>query len=236
MKAILSSSTFAHDLDPFHASGTAGGLTVSASGPQGSERDPVPGTLNEPDFFRIGYTGSVPLKSVTFLGETASPTAPGTRRPPLSDGIVFDPRPFSAAGPDFRDVGFPFTIGGTGGGLAAAGVRASYSVPAGTSGQYRHLTVTFDRKLKGGQSLRFGIDRDLATSPYGGSNEGNGADELGGAVFAPQRIIDPVGLTFVATRVDGKKIVGVVKNRLGKGYSPVDGYGLVDAEKAVLGR
>ena len=237
MKALLSKSTFAHDLDPFSASGSAGGLTVSASGPQGSERDPVPGTLNDPDFFRLSYSGSVPLKSVTFLGETASPTAPGRTRPPLSDGIVFDPRPFSAAGPDFRDVGFPFTVGGTGGGLAASSVRASFSAPFGAStGRYRHMTVTFGGTLRGGQSLRFGVDRDLAVSPYGGSNEGNGADELGGAVFAPQRIVDPIGLTFVAVRADGKKIVGVVKNRLGQGYSPVDGYGLIDAEKAVLNR
>ena len=237
MKALLSRSTFAHDLDPFSASGSAGGLTVSAAGAQGSERDPVPGTLNDPNFFRVSYTGSVPLQSVTFLGETASPTAPGRTHPPLSDGIVFDPRPFSAAGPDFRNTGFPFTVGGTGGGLAASTVRASYAKPFGaTAGTYRHLTVTFDKRLRGGQSLRFGVDRDLATSPYGGTNEGNGADELGGAVFAPQRIVDPIGLTFVAVRTDGKKIVGIVKNRLGHGYSPVDGYGLIDAEKAVLGR
>ncbi|GAA2753714.1 S8 family serine peptidase [Amnibacterium kyonggiense] len=235
MKAILSRSTFAHDLDPFESSGSAGGLTVSASGPQGSERDPVPGTLNDPRFFSVSYDGRVPLKSITLYGETASPTAPGAGDAKRSAGIVFDPRPFSATADSFRDVGFPFTVGGTGGGLRASTVRPSNSAPTG-SGQYRHLTLSFGSNLKSGQSLRFGVDRDLAVSPYGGSNEGNGADELGGAVFAPQRITVPIGLGFVAVRADGSKIVGTVQNRLGHGYSPVDGYGPVDAEQAVLGR
>jgi hypothetical protein len=97
------------------------------------------------------------------------------------------------------------------------------------------MTVHFRSGLKSGQTVRFGVDRDLATSPYGGSNEGNGADELGGGVFAPQRITVPTGLAFTAVRADGRTITGFVQNRLGHGYSPLDGYGLVDAQKAVLG-
>ncbi len=41
------------------------------------------------------------------------------------------------------------------------------------TGQYRHLTLNFASGLKSGQGLQFGIDRDLAISGYGGSNEGN---------------------------------------------------------------
>ena len=75
--------------------------------------------------------------------------------------------------------------------------------------------------------------RDLATSPYGGSNEGNGADELGGAIFMPQGTGSPRGMVFVATLSNGKKIAGVFTNRLGSGWSPVDGFGVINAEKAV---
>ena len=115
VRGRLQQSTFAHDLDPNHSAGRAGGLTVSADGPQGNENDVIPGSMTDTGFFDVRYTGSVPLRTITFLGEFASPTALGTRFPPLSDGIVFDPRPFDGASP-FRDVGFPFTIGGTSGG------------------------------------------------------------------------------------------------------------------------
>jgi hypothetical protein len=175
---------------------------------------------------------------VTFFGETASPTALGKRRPPYSDGIVFDPRPFDGETP-FRSDGFPFTVGGTSGGLAANEVAASFSVPGGgesVAGQFRRMTLKFQNTLKDGQGLQFGVDRDLAISGFGGSNEGNGADELGGATFLPQDKAIPFGMAFVARRADGTRIYGLMANRIGQGWTPLDGYGLVDAEKAVLGR
>ena len=104
------------------------------------------------------------------------------------------------------------------------------------AGQFRHLTLHFAKGLRKGQSLRFGVDRDLALSPFGDTSEGNGADELGGATFIPQRIVARSGLLFVATRADGGRIVGEMRNRIGFGWTPVDGYGLIDAEKAAFGR
>jgi hypothetical protein len=238
MRRLLSRSTFVHDLDPFHAQGSSGGLTVSANGPQGEERSALAGSLKNPRFFSLRYAGSVPLKSVTFYGATASPTANGTRHPPRSDGIVFDIRPFDPAATSFENVGFPFTIGGTAGGLNRRSVHASFSVPGrgvSVAGQFRDMRLTFANGLKPGQLLRFGVDRDLALSPYGDSSEGNGADELGGATFIPQRVVSRAGMVFTAVRVDGSKIRGVFTNRLGYGYSPADGFGLIDAQRAVLG-
>lgn len=234
----LEKSAFAHDLDPHHSGGRAQGLSLRADGPQGYEQDVVPGPMDDPRFFTMSYTGKVPLKSVTLYGETASPTALGTRNRPFSDGIVFDPRPFDGE-PSFRTDGFPFTVGATWGGLQRNKVSASFSVPAGgeaAAGQFRRMKVDFASGLRRGQALRFGVDRDLAVSGFGGANEGNGADELGGAVFLPQGYGTPRGLTFVAERVDGRKIRGVMSNRLGKGWTPLDGYGVINAEKAVLGR
>jgi hypothetical protein len=238
MRTRLQQSAFKHDLDPNHSGGRAGGLSLSADGPQGYEQDIVPGPMNDPRFFTMSYTGKVPLKSVTLYGETASPTAPGKRNRPLSDGIVFDPRPFDGEA-SFRPDGFPFTVGSTWGGLKSKHVAASFSVPArgeAAVGQFRRMTLKFRSNLKRGQALQFGVDRDLAISGFGGANEGNGADELGGATFLPQDIAVPRGLTFVAERADGKKIRGVMSNRLGKGWTPLDGYGVINAEKAVLGR
>ncbi|MDO9377269.1 MAG: S8 family serine peptidase [Nocardioidaceae bacterium] len=238
LRQRLQRSTYTHDLDPTHAEGSAGGLTVTADGAQGGENELDAGSMDDPRFFGVEYTGRVPLRSITFFGETASPTALGTRVPPLSDGIVFDPRPFDGATP-FRADGFPFTVGSTGGGLRASDVSASFSVPGGgqsAPGQFRRMTVDFASGLRRGSSLRFGVDRDLAVSGLGTSSEGNGADELGGATFFPQRITNPVGLAFTATRTDGRTVRGFLRNRIGSGFTPVDGHGLVDAERAVLGR
>lgn len=163
--------------------------------------------MTDPEFFRLRYTGRVPLKRVTLLGETATPTAAGKRNPPMSDGIVFDPRPFGDD-PENRAFGYPFTIGATAGGLARSSVAASFSVPVGTGAaakQYRRLSLTFKSGLRKGQGLRFGIDRDLAISGFGGASDGKGADELGGATFYPQNRTIPFGLTLMAERNDGSR-------------------------------
>ncbi len=239
MRTRLQESTFKHDLDPMVSRGTAQGLTVLARGAQGNENySNVPQSMVDPKFFTLRYAGKVPVTSVTFYGETASPTARGKANPPLSDGIVFDPRPFDGETP-FRTDGFPFTIGATYGGLAPQKVKASFSVPGGgesVKGQYRRMTLTFKSGLRKGQTLQFGVDRDLAISGFGGANEGNGADELGGAVFLPQNIAVPDGMDFSARLANGRTIRGTMVNRIGHGYTPVDGYGLVNAEEAALGR
>lgn len=238
LRRHLQRSTFAHDLDPAKSKGRAGGLTIRAKGPQGYEQDVVPGPMNDPDFFTLKYRGRVPLRSITFFGRTASPTARGSGYWRRSDGIVFDPRPFGTE-PSYRTSGFPFTIGATRGGLSADSVDASFSVPGvgeAEPGQYSRMRLRFDRLLRFGQGLRFGVDRDLAVSGFGGANEGNGADELGGAVFLPSGIAVEGGMRFVARRADGRVIVGEMKNRLGRGYTPVDGYGVVDAYRAVFAR
>jgi hypothetical protein len=192
--------------------------------------------MNDPNFFKVSYTGKVPLKWIEFRGETASPTALSETDPQKSDGIVFDRRPFGST-PNYRNYGFPFTVGGTSGGLTKTEVAPSYSVRGGTQsapGQYRHFQLNFSNGLKKGQGLSFGVDRDLAVSGFGGSNEGNGADELGGGVFMPQGTVVKQGMQFVAKRADGTFITGTFKNSIGSGFTAVDGYGMINAEKAVF--
>jgi hypothetical protein len=237
MRARLEQSAFPHDLDPNHSEGSAHGLTISADGPQGNENTEIPGSMTDPDFFTVGNTGSEAITSVTFYGESGSPTALGNRFGFLTDGIVFDPRPFDGVAP-YRNDGFPFTVGSTSGGLRAESVTASFSVPASApsvEGQFRHMTVSFADGLQPGQSVSFGVDRDLAMSGLGGTEEGNGADELGGATFLPQGIPVPFGMAFTAERNGGYPLWGAMANRLGSGWTPLEGYGLINAERAVLG-
>ncbi len=235
MRSRLQTSTFAHDLDPNYSSGTVSGLTVAASGPQGSEADLVASAMYDTRFFRASYTGKVPLRWIRFYGETASPTALGTSSSARSAGVVFDPRRFDRR-PPFTNEGFPFKVGPTSGGVSTKTISAKYSLPAGTSkGQYRHVEIDFSRGLKKGQVVRFGVDRDLAVSGLGTSRDGNGADELGGATRLPSGVAQPKGMTFVAKRTDGKKITGRIVNDLGSGYTALDGYGLVDAQRALSG-
>ena len=229
MRLRLEQSTYAHDLDPFSSQGTAGGLTLSAHGAQGEETRPNPGALSDPNFFQLKYTGSSKVTSVTLYADTASPTSLA--------GMVFDKRAFTGE-PSFRAQGFPFTVGSTTGGLSAGTVSASFAgTGAGesTAGQFSRMKLSFAGGLKSGQGLGFGIDRDLATSGFGGANEGNGADELGGATLLPSGQVKANGMKFVATLANGQTITGYLTSKIGAGFSPVDGYGLVNAEKAVLG-
>jgi len=234
LRSKLQDSTFDHDLDPSFSQGKVDGVTLTAEGPQSGERELLPGSMTDPNFFTLKNSSGKTVRSVTLDGRTASPSALGAPGTSTSAGIVFDPRPFNALQPR-RTVGFPFTVGGTSGGLKASGVTASYARPNG-QGQFAQMTLTFAQGLKRGQTLRFGIDRDLAVSGFGGSNEGNGADELGGAVLLPSGEKNPSGLGVVVRRTSGKTTSGQLRNKLGSGFTAVDGYGLVDAEEAVVGR
>jgi len=62
------------------------------------------------------------------------------------------------------------------------------------------------------------------------------ADELEGATFLPQGVSVPEGMEFSAKLSNGRTIRGSLKNDLGHGFTAVDGYGLINAEEAALGR
>ena len=70
-----------------------------------------------------------------------------------------------------------------------------------------------------GATLAFGIDRDLTALNAGG----NSADLLTGATLKAQML-----------RAGAKtKATGAFVNQTGTGYSPVTGYGLIDAAAAL---
>ena len=46
---------------------------------------------------------------------------------------------------------------------------------------------------------------------------------------------DSDGMVFVGELANGQKITGSISNNLGSGFSPVDGYGVINAQEAVFG-
>ncbi|WP_155992081.1 S8 family serine peptidase [Nocardioides sp. URHA0032] len=228
VRTRLEHSTFGHDLDPFRSSGSAHGLKIMAVGSSSDERNATPGSLADRNFFRVSYSGKQPIASIQFLGETASPTS--------LKGIVFDPRHLGQ--PElFRDGGFPFTVGQAHG-IQRGSIKASFSgrFKGLTKGVFQNMTVKFGKQLRKGQSFGFGVDRDAALwAPDLPAIEGNNADELGGAFSIPSGKKETRGMVFKVTLVNGKTFTGRFVNKLGQGWSAVDGYGVVNAQEAVLG-
>ncbi len=164
-----------------------------------------------------------------------------------------------APGLVFSPTNKPFTLGNSTG-LTTADVVATTSNPAGTptpaNGGFYTLSLNFpNTNFTGGKVLRFTIARgaqrssNVATGgtvnppmPGPGTTTNNSlADLFGGGVMVPNSY-DPVtrtysvitdGMTFSGTTSNGGTFSGTIKNRIGAGYSPVDGFGLINAEAAV---
>ena len=113
--------------------------------------------------------------------------------------------------------GFPFTVSNTGSTVVPGSVTATLG---GTGRKLNKLTLTFaPQSFKPGATLAFGIDRDVAKLNAGG----NSADRLAGATVKA-RVLQS-GTKTTAT--------GAFVNKTGTGYSPVVGYGLIDATAAL---
>jgi hypothetical protein len=217
MRRILQKSAFPHDLDPHYASGSVeagrGLLTISAAGDQNQQSG------ENPNFFTL-WNGGKAVRSFVLNGSGANPTG----RP---RGLVFDER---------ADVGMAFTIG-TAKGLDPSSVRAVFSQPAnppGVAGQWKQLRLRFLDGLGRNDLIAFATDRDEADAiGPAGAVGGASADLLGGGVLLPSGEILPDGARFFGTFEDGTEFQGRMRNEIGTGYSPLDGYGFIDAERAV---
>ncbi len=107
--------------------------------------------------------------------------------------------------------GFPFTLGNLKSILAN---QITNNVPL-NNGQFESLTLTFaSGAFTSASSVHFGIDRDFV-----GQGGGNHGDYLSGAQ-----------ISAVTTKGTGQ---GTFLNKLGAGFSILDGWGFIDAQKAV---
>ena len=217
MRRILQKSAFPHDLDPHYASGSVeagrGLLTISAAGDQNQQSG------EDPNFFTL-WNGGKRVRSFVLNGAGANPTG----RP---RGLVFDER---------ADLGMAFTIG-TAKGLDPSRVRAVFSQPAdppGVAGQWKQLRLRFLDGLGHNDLIAFATDRDEADAiGPAGAVGGASADLLGGGVLLPSGEILPDGARFFGSFEDGTEFEGRMRNEIGRGYSPLDGYGFINAERAV---
>ena len=145
-------------------------------------------SASSPTFFTVTFSGNA--------GETLNQLIIDL----TNTSLIFD---------ESADVGFPFTVGSNPGGI---------SVSHTLSPDSRILTLTFGNTFHPGQSISFGIDRDIgALSPPSG---GNSADLLAGA--------------DIKATVDSSTILlGAFANALGSGFTFADGYGLLNAQAAI---
>ena len=94
-----------------------------------------------------------------------------------------------------------------------------------------------------GKALHFTIGRgeqhssdveNLLGVPVSGTTVANyTADIWGGGVLIPENIKTSDGMRFSGTMDDGSAFAGRIVNKIGTGYSTLDGYGFINAEAAV---
>ena len=231
MRALLQRSAFPHDLDPYAATATSrdGRLRIDAVAEAGEEFAGGPlGSMRDPNTFRIRYSGPGSVTSITLDAARADPTG-------LKPGLAWDPRPFDPAAPEAS--GFPFTVGDVSAGIDPGTVTATFAKPApapAVDGQFSEMTIHFaPGSLTAGRFVNFGVDRDEVLSAFGDSEEGNSADLLSDGVKTPEDKVVKGRVRFEATLSTGRTIKGEFRNRVGFGFTPLDGFGFLDAVRAV---
>ena len=119
--------------------------------------------------------------------------------------------------------------------------------PANGTTMFWTMTVGFPtQQFTDGKVMRFTVGRGAAhsaslsgtvpgTGPTGGTVTLNpNADLFGGGVSLPSGTVIGDGMRFTGTTTGGGTFSGVVRNAIGYGYSPIDGYGFIDAAAATL--
>ena len=229
LRGLLERSTFPHDLDPYAARATSrDGLSIDAVADAGDERNGLTASQRDPNVFTVRYAGPGSVVSLTLDAAKGDPTG-------LKPGLAWDPRPFDPDSPSTS--GSPFTVGSASPGIDPGTVTATFAkrAPApAVAGQFREMTVHFaPGSLTAGRSVSFGVDRDEVMSAFGDSQQGNSADLLSDGQSTPADKLLRGSVAFEATLSNGRKIKGEFANRVGSGFTPLDGFGLLDAVRAV---
>jgi Subtilase family len=261
VKAILQSTTFPHDLDPYSVNGaaqTANGGSVAINVTSDNSRNLGTGQ-NDPTSWSVTYTGPGQLISLSFNPQ-GTPQTGGNPTGGNFNGST--PADFLDSSKYHYTPGMVFTsafsFGSKSVGLVPADVVATRSNPApfpsnpspGNTTQHTWtLNLNFPNdNFTAGKVLRFNNGRSQwqdATVPQGMTvtvfvRKGDySADILGDGVLIPE---DPLGnnvlpgMTFSGTVKDGGvtyPFTGRLANRIGRGYSPLDGFGHINIEAAV---
>jgi hypothetical protein len=252
VKSIFQRTAFPHDLDPYSASGsatTSNGGTVSVT--IKSDDDINPGTgSNDPNSWSISYSGSGSITSISFNPEATAESGGNTTGGNFNG---FTPQDFLDSSKYKFTPGMVFAstfLFGNSAGLNSSDVvfTTTNKAPTGpnvapTASRYWTLNLAFPNKnFTQGKVLRFNVARSQQQNSYvpsGFTIASYSADLLGSGAFIPEdpsaSAIKP-GMTFSGTVTDGSTVYpfsGRLSNRIGSGYSVLDGYGLINAQAAV---
>jgi hypothetical protein len=253
MTSLLKHSTFPHDLDPSSVSGvarTASGDRIAIRLASDASNNAATGG-QDANSFSVAYTGSSSVATLVFDPDGAAGAAGNTsggNNGELDDSGS-DPPTVSYFENDFPGAVFipasrPFTVGSAST-IDAGSVTAAFSntPPAPSTTQSWTMALTFAAgAFTDGNTLRFTVGRGEQHSAVTGNGTSIGpgttavdylADIFGNGVMLPSETVAPAGMAFSGTTADGGTFSGTLQNRIGYGYSPVDGYGLIDAATAV---
>ncbi|HEY1770428.1 MAG TPA: hypothetical protein VGG02_09250 [Chthoniobacterales bacterium] len=247
MMNILHNSCFSHNTHPNHASALAtttkgGQIRISIDYDYGL--NPSSGT-NNPNSIFVSYHGPGTVSTLVFnqhgtAADAGNPTggnngldATNTYFSNLYPGLIF--------APDSK----PFTLGDSDVPLSAITVGYSHQAPLpSVKGQFWTMSLTFSNgRFASGDILRFTVGH----GPQHNSQVTNGtdadggatstsltqADLFGGITLLPDGSSSRRGMQFSGTMSDGSTFQGTINTPLSHGWSPTDGYGFIDAEKAV---
>jgi len=260
LRTILQQSTFPHDLDPMLATGTAAtgdGGTVTLTIRSDEESNKRTGG-NDPESFDLSYSGAGSIASITFnpagTAATGGNVTGGNNgvQDAGSGAVVYFENNFP--GLVFEPATIAFGLGSLVG-LAPADIQVPASVapytgfsnlagaPSNGSSQFWTMTVGFTPgQFSDGKSIRFTVGRGAqhSASTGAGSAPGPGtttanylSDLFGGGVFLPSGVVANDGMAFSGTTTSGGTFSGVIRNQIGHGWTQLDGFGFIDAEKAV---
>jgi len=261
LRTILQANTFAHDLDPMLATGTAtstDGGTVTLTIRSDEESNKQTGG-NDPDSFELSYSGAGSIASITF--NPAGTAATGGNVTGGNNGVIDDgANAVTYFENDFPGLVFePSTIAFSLGalvGLAAGDIQAPMSTapftgfsnlagaPSNGLSHFWTMTIGFTPgQFTDGKSMSFTVGRGAQHSAATGNSGTIGpgtttpnyrSDLFGGGVFLPRGTIVQDGMAFSGTTTSGGTFSGVIRNDIGHGWTRLDGFGFIDAEKAVL--
>ncbi len=260
VKTLLQLNTFPHDLDPYSSTGTAaahnGVVTVNIV----SDNDSNTGTgSNDSNSWSVTYSGSGYVKQLV-LNPNNLPAEGGN---PTGGNYIGGAAPGTATEySDFLNAAkYNFTPGMVfNSNQYVNGTRSDVNGTATFANQiqqglafYRTVTITLPQNgLVAGKTFRFNNGRNQekdANTPVGlpeevglyGQSAQYSADILGSGVLIPEYADNPQvlqGLVFSGIITDGGvdyPFTGRIANKVGRGYSPLDGYGFVNAQAATTG-
>jgi hypothetical protein len=205
---------------------------------------------NDPNSISISYVGSGNVTAFTF-----NPNGLATEGGNVTggnNGVDSTNTYFSNVFPGvaFLPTSVPFTVGTSlANSLAATDVVAVPSnqapAPSNPGTAYWSLGLQFPTgNFTSGKSLHFTVGRgeqhssEVQDPNTGMPNSGATIDDAtgdiwGGGVLIPEGTITTNGMKFSGTISDGSTFSGAIVNQIGHGYTPIDGYGFINAEAAV---